>query len=180
MSTAKHESGDGSTTACTDCPAAAASRRAFLRDVGVMVAALFAAGAAASPADALVNAVSETRATRSRGLLRTYALPGTDSISVDVGNDLILARWQNHVYAFSLKCPHRGTQLEWIENEKRIFCPKHKARFTADGTHTSGRGSRDLDRYSLTRQGSSIVVDLGTALRADTDADAWRAAVIAV
>lgn len=179
MSTSNDQSNDTRTTACADCPAAAASRRAFLRDVGVMVATLFATGAAASPAAALVNAVSETRATGARGLLRTYALPATDSVSVDVGNDLILARWQNRVYAFSLKCPHRGTRLEWIENEKRIFCPKHKARFTADGTHASGRGSRDLDRYSLTRQGGSIVVDLGTVLRADTDLDAWRAAVVA-
>lgn len=165
---------------CTDCPVATASRRAFLRDVGAMVATLFAAGAAASPAGALVNAVSETRATSARGLLRTYALPPTDSISVDVDNDLILARWQNRVHAFSLKCPHRGTRLEWLENEKRIFCPKHKARFMADGSHVSGRGSRDLDRYGLTRQGSSVVVDLGIVLRADTDANAWSAASIAV
>jgi nitrite reductase/ring-hydroxylating ferredoxin subunit len=165
---------------CTDCPAAIASRRAFLRDAGAMVAAVFAAGAMASPAHALVNAVAETKATNARGVLRTYALPATDSISVDVDNDLILARWQNRVYAFSLKCPHRGTRLEWLANEERIFCPKHKARFMANGSHVSGRGSRDLDRYALTRQGGSVIVDLGAVLRADTDANAWRAAVIAV
>lgn len=178
MDSKTHEPDDPQITACTDCPAAAASRRAFFRDVGVMVAALFAAGAAASPASALANAVSATRAIGSRGLLRTYALPATDSISIDADNEVILARWQNRVYAFSLKCPHRGTSLEWIENEKRIFCPKHKARFTADGTHASGRGSRDLDRFALSRQGGSVVVDLSRILQADADADAWRAAVI--
>lgn len=125
--------------ACTDCPAARASRRAFLRDVGAVVATLFAAGAAASPAAALASAVSETRATGVRGMLRTYALPSTDSISVDVDNEVILARWQNYVHAFSLKCPHRGARLEWHESEERIFCPKHKARFLADGSHDSGR-----------------------------------------
>lgn len=180
MNTKKDQAIDQRAAACTDCPAAAASRRKFLRDVGVMVATLFAAGAVASPASALVSAVSETRATRSRGLLRTYPLPATDSISIDVDNDVILARWQGRVYAFSLKCPHRGTRLESLENEKRIFCPKHKARFIADGSHVSGRGSRDLDRYRLSRQGVSVVVDLGAILRADSDADAWRAAVITV
>ena len=180
MNTMKHQASDLDAAACTACPAATASRRAFLRDVGVMVAAVFIAGAAASPAGALVNAVSETRATGARGVLRTYALPSTDSIAIDADNDVILARWQNRVYAFSLKCPHRGTRLEWIEGEKRIFCPKHKARFMANGSHDTGRESRDLDRYRVSRQGNSVVVDLGTVLRADNDAGAWQAAVIAV
>ena len=165
-------------TACGDCPAAAAGRRAFIRDVGVMVAALFAAGAVASPAAALAGTIAEVRPSVARGVLRTYAIPSGDSIAINVDNDLILARWQNRVYAFSLKCPHRGTRLEWLNDEQRIFCPKHKARFTPNGAHDSGRGSRDLDRYSLSRQGSSVIIDLGSALRADADAAAWRAAVI--
>ena len=161
-----------------DCPIAAAGRRRFLRDVGAMVAAALAVGALASPAAALVNAVAEVGPTNAAGPLRTYALPSTDSISIDVANDVILARWQGRVHAFSLKCPHRGARLEWHEDEQRIFCPKHKARFTAEGTHDSGRGSRDLDRYRLSRQNGSIVVDLASVLRTDADPGAWRAAVI--
>jgi len=165
-------------SACDDCPATAASRRAFIRDVGVMVAALFAAGAFASPGAAFASTIAEVLPSGARGVLRTYAVPSGDSIAIDVDNDLILARWQNRVYAFSLKCPHRGTRLEWHNDEQRVFCPKHKARFTPNGTHDSGRGSRDLDRYSLSRQGSAVIVDLGSVLRADSDAAAWRAAVI--
>ena len=166
--------------ASCDCPIAAASRRKFLRDVGAMVAAVLAVGAVASPAAALVNAVADVGPTNAAGPLRTYALPSTDSISIDVANDVILARWQGRVHAFSLECPHRGARLEWREDEQRIFCPKHKARFTAHGKHDSGRGSRDLDRYRLSRQNGSIVVDLASVLRADADPDAWRAAVIDV
>lgn len=165
---------------CSECPTAVASRRAFLSGVGVMVAALFAAGELSSPAAALASTIAEIRPSRTRGVLRTYALPSTDSVSVDVANDLILARWQNRVFAFSLKCPHRGARLEWRNGEQRIFCPKHKARFTANGTHDSGRGSRDLDRYALSRQNGSVVVDVGSVLRADENAEAWRAAVIVV
>ena len=163
-----------------DCPIAAASRRRFLRDVGTMVAAVLAVGAVASPAAALANAVAEVGPTNAAGPLRTYSLPSTDSISIDVANDVILARWQGRIHAFSLKCPHRGARLEWHEDERRIFCPKHKARFTADGTHDSGRGARDLDRYPLSRRNGSIVVDLTSVLRADSDSAAWQAAVIDV
>jgi hypothetical protein len=59
-----------------------------------------------------------------------------------------------------------------------VFCPKHKARFRPDGAHDSGRASRDLDRYALNRQGSSIVVNLDTLHRADQEPEAWRSAVI--
>ncbi|HET7092382.1 MAG TPA: hypothetical protein VFI22_02865, partial [Thermomicrobiales bacterium] len=91
--------------ACNDCPAVAASRRAFIRDVATLVAGALAVGVVASPAAALARAAGEIRPTSAGGVLRTYDIPSTDSISVDVGNDLILARWQNRVYAFSLKCP---------------------------------------------------------------------------
>ena len=166
--------------ACNDCPAATASRRAFIRDVAAMVAGVLAVGAISSPAAALARAAGEIRPTHAGGLVRTYAIPSADSISVDVANDLILARWQNRVYAFSLKCPHRGTRLEWHGDEQRIFCPKHKARFTPNGAHDTGRQSRDLDRYQISRQGASIAVDLGAVLRADADAQAWSAAVVAI
>jgi nitrite reductase/ring-hydroxylating ferredoxin subunit len=166
--------------ACHHCPAATAGRRAFIRDMAAMVAGVLASGALASPAAALVDAAGEIGPSGTTGLLRTYAIPATDSISIDVGNDLILARWQNRLYAFSLKCPHRGTRLEWLDNERRIFCPKHKARFTPGGAHDSGRQSRDLDRYAISRQGASVVVDVGTTLRSDNDGPAWTAAAIAL
>lgn len=145
-----------------------------------MVAALFAAGAVSSPAVALAKTAAEVTPSRVRGVFRSYAVPATDSVSVDVDNDLILARWQNRVYAFSLKCPHRGTRLQWHGSEERIFCPKHKARFVPNGAHDSGRRSRDLDRYAISRQAGSVVVDLGTVLRADLDAPAWTAAVVVI
>jgi nitrite reductase/ring-hydroxylating ferredoxin subunit len=90
------------------------------------------------------------------------------------------ARWQGRAYAFSIKCPHRGTRLEWHADETRIFCPKYKARFRPDGAHVSGRTSRDLDRYDVRRQGSDLLVNFDALRRADTDAAAWSAAVVQV
>ena len=164
---------------CESCPAVTAGRRAFLRDVALAVAGALALSGASSVA-ALADSVVETAPSRRRGTERTYALPATDGVSVDADNDVILARWQNRVYAFSIRCPHRGTRLEWRPEERRLFCPKHKARFTLDGSHDSGRQSRDLDRYDIARRGASLVVDLGALRRADSEPDAWTAAMIAV
>jgi nitrite reductase/ring-hydroxylating ferredoxin subunit len=101
-------------------------------------------------------------------------------VFVDERNDVILARWQNRVYAFSIKCPHKGARLEWRESEGRVYCPKHKARFAPDGRHVSGRGSRDLDRYALRRAGDTLMVDTGAVLRADRDAARWASASVAL
>jgi nitrite reductase/ring-hydroxylating ferredoxin subunit len=129
---------------------------------------------------ALIPAATELRPLGTSGNVRSYAIPASDTILVDEANDLILARWDNRLYAFSLKCPHRGARLEWRAGEKRIFCPKHKARFVVSGVHDSGRQSRDLDRYAITRNGGMATVDLAAVLRADQDAVAWRAAVLAL
>jgi nitrite reductase/ring-hydroxylating ferredoxin subunit len=163
---------------CHECPAATASRRAFLRDVGL--AAVAALAVAGLPAAALAESVVETSPIRQVGRRRVYAIPRGDSIAVDAASDVIMARWQGRVYAFSLKCPHRGTRLEWRPNEQRIFCPKHKARFAPHGAHDSGRASRDLDRHAVAREGGSISVDLDAVFRADTDRPAWEAAVIVI
>ena len=165
---------------CNDCPAAAIGRRAFLRDVGLSVTAALAMIAVGAPPIALAEAVVETKALGMRGAQRTYTLPASDTIQIDADNDVIIARWQNRIYAFSLRCPHRGTRLEWLAGEHRVFCPKHKARFHPDGSHDSGRQSRNLDRYDISRQGSSLLVNLDVLRREDSDPEAWRAAVIVV
>jgi nitrite reductase/ring-hydroxylating ferredoxin subunit len=165
---------------CGECALATASRRAFLRDLGLMVVGALAVGSTAKPALALADSVTTIDAARRRANQRMYALPTSDSIAIDADSEVIIARWQNRVYAFSLRCPHRGTRLEWLGDERRIFCPKHKARFRTDGSHESGRQSRDLDRYDLRREGGMLVVDLDALRRADREPQAWGAAVLAL
>ena len=168
---------------CEQCPVAATSRRAFLRDAAVIAAAAVAAVSIATPGMAFAQTVAEIEPAgnpTARGLERKYAIPPADSVSVDVGNDVILARWEDRVYAFSTKCPHKGAQLEWRQSEQRVFCPRHEARFLADGSHFSGRDSRDLDRYGIRRSANEIVVDMGAPFRRDSDPDAWTQAVVSL
>lgn len=161
---------------CNDCPLVV-DRRRFLRDTGLAVmATLIAAGL--RPVEAFAEAVSEIAPKRKIGARLAYALPASDSVSVDPGNDVIIARWQNRAYAFSLKCPHRGATLEWKADESRIFCPKHKARFTPDGNHFSGRETTALDRFRITREGSEIIVSLDAVLKQGEDPAAWSSAVV--
>jgi nitrite reductase/ring-hydroxylating ferredoxin subunit len=174
MTTADERQGD---TGCGECPVAT-SRRAFLRDVGLSVLGALALTAVGSPGIALAESVSTIAPSRRAGALRSYGIPAADSIAIDESNDVILARWQGRVYAFSLKCPHRGARLEWRTGEQRVFCPKHKARFRPDGMHDSGRQSRDLDRYDISRQGTAVVVNLDVLRRVDQDPRGWEQAVL--
>jgi nitrite reductase/ring-hydroxylating ferredoxin subunit len=99
-------------------------------------------------------------------------------VNVDEENDVIIARSEGRVHAFSLKCPHKGARLQWRENEGKIFCPKHKARFLANGDHVSGRGSRDLDRYGVRLERGELVVDLDNIYREDRSPSEWQAAFV--
>jgi len=150
-------------------------RRAFLRAAALGVLGALA-GEAAFPE--LASSLGTTTPTRSRRAELRYALPTGDGVEVDEGNEVILVRWQGNAYAFSAKCPHRGARLEWRPSEGRVFCPKHKARFRADGAHDSGRSSRDLDRYDIRREGASLVIRLDALRRKDTDPAEWAAAVV--
>lgn len=167
---------------CEQCPMVT-SRRAFLRDAAAVAAAAVAAVSIVKPGMAFAQTVAEIEpkgTPAAAGPERSYSIPPTDSVSVDPANEVILARWENRVYAFSMRCPHKGALLEWRQSEERVFCPRHEARFLADGSHFSGRSTRDLDRYRIRRNADEIVVDLGELCRRDIDPDAWTQAVVAL
>ena len=152
-------------------------RRAFLRAAALGVLGALA-GESALPS--LARAVGTTTPTRVGKLELRYALPGADGVAVDEGNEVILVRWQGRAYAFSAKCPHRGSRLEWRPAESRVYCPKHKARFRADGAHDSGRRSRDLDRFDIRLEGGALVIRRDVLRRADRDPAGWAAAAVAL
>jgi hypothetical protein len=53
-------------------------------------------------------------------------------------------------------------------------------RYSPDGEHTAGRATRNLDRYPVRKNGTSIVVLTDTVYRSDQNAAAWAAAAIDV
>ena len=155
------------------------SRRRFLRDSFLSVAgALVAVGA--SRATAFAMPLELTESTRANGSTRSYAVPAADGAQIDKDNDVILVRWQNAVYAFSLSCPHQNTALKW--DGKEFNCPKQHSACRADGEYVagSGRATRSMDRYAIQQQATGIVVDLDKLYQEDEDAAQWAAAVVHV
>lgn len=148
------------------------SRRAFLRDAALALGALgFAAeGVAALPVRLLTGLAHAGRV--------TYPLPAQDGALIDEANVVILMRWQNAVYAFSLSCPHQRTALRWNEREGQFRCPKHKSTFEPDGALVSGKAKRPMDRHPLSRSGSDVVVDTTKLVKATEDVAAWKAAML--
>jgi Rieske Fe-S protein len=166
------------THGCGSCPLGdAIERRDFLRDA--VAGALVAIGALhLLPArlDALPIAVA--RSTGGSRTDKSYPIPATDGVAVDKSESVIVARFENKAYAFSLACPHQNTAIRWQASDKRFQCPKHKSRYQPDGTFIDGRATRGLDRFAVKRDADSLVVNLDLLYRQDENAAEWAAAFV--
>jgi Rieske Fe-S protein len=65
-----------------------------------------------------------------------------------------------------------------VAKDHRFQCTKHDSKYQPDGTYTSGRATRNLDRFAIRRDGPSVVVDLDKTFHSDTDAAGWTAAAV--
>jgi Rieske Fe-S protein len=148
------------------------SRRAFLQQGAC---ALATAGVLGLPVDidALpVTFVSATVAVAERH----YPLPAADGVSIDRSAQVILVRTGRSIYAMALACPHQNAAVKWVEKDHRFQCTKHDSRYTPDGSYTSGRATRNLDRFPVRLEGDSVVVATDRVYRSDQNKDAWNAA----
>jgi Rieske Fe-S protein len=91
---------------------------------------------------------------------------------------VILVRQQQEVYAFNLSCPHQNAAVRWVPDGPRFQCSRHDSRYRPDGTHTAGRATRNMDRFPIRRDGTTIVVDISRIIRSDQDAAGWAAASV--
>jgi Rieske Fe-S protein len=164
--------------ACEACPLGAImERRAFVREAAAAVAGVFATlGIVSSEARALpVRAASALSA---RGDERTYPIPTADGAMIDKEESVIVVRWQNAAYVFSLACPHQNTALKWEQREAQFQCPKHHSKYRPDGSFIEGRATRGMDRFAVRRDGEKILVDLDKLYQQNTDPAEWKAAFI--
>jgi Rieske Fe-S protein len=156
---------------CAGC--AVGSRREFiveaLRTGAAVVAAL---GLGSSAAEAMpVRWISASKD-------KSYPVPAADGVQIDKENEVILARVGKKLYTFALACPHQNTMLRWEADNNRFQCPKHKSRYSPDGTFIEGRATRSMDRLVAKLVGNTIVVDVDKVLQEDTDKAEWEKAVI--
>ena len=153
------------------------TRRQFLQTGGCFALALAATGV--MPRELLAKPITTITGTTS-GQERTYPVPAGDGISIDRVEQVILVRSQNHAFAFNLSCPHQNAAVRWVENDHRFQCTKHDSKYQPDGVYTSGRATRNMDRFPIRRNGASLVVNLDRLIQSDVDAAGWAAAVVAL
>jgi len=148
-------------------------RREFLQTAGCFACTLTAIGIApdARAAPTLVEG-------RQAGDDRTYPVPAADGVAVDRNAQVILVRSNGHVYAFALSCPHQNAAVKWVPQHNQFECTKHDSHYQADGTHTSGRATRNLDRFPIRRDGNVVHVDTAHVYESDKDQAGWNAAAV--
>ncbi|MGE3841082.1 MAG: ubiquinol-cytochrome c reductase iron-sulfur subunit [Vicinamibacterales bacterium] len=154
------------------CFACVRTRRQF---VGLSTTAL-----AALVGLPLTGRILEASAVQSNGDQHSYAIPASDGVTIDKATQVILVRQQGKVFVFNLSCPHENTALRWRNGDKRFQCPKHESKYQPDGTFTSGRATRHMDRFAVTRDGSSVVANLAVLYQSDKQPAEWAAAFVAV
>lgn len=128
----------------------------------------------------VANALPVVSGTRVGREEKSYPIPATDGVQIDKDLDVILSRTQGKMYAFNLACPHQNTAIKWDGGKGRFQCPKHKSVYTPEGVFVEGRATRGLDRFSVRKDGNSIVVNLDSLLQEDEDAPKWKAAFVTI
>ena len=162
---------------CDACPLGpAVARREFLRDAiaGALVA-VGALGVFSTRASALPVAFAGGSGGRAD---KAYPLPAADGVVIDKDESVIIARFENKAYAFSLACPHQNTAIRWEAGDHRFQCPKHKSRYRPDGVFIEGRATRGLDRFAVRAEGEQLMVNLDVLYREDENRAQWTTAFI--
>jgi Rieske Fe-S protein len=149
------------------------SRRAFLRQGGCglfTLATLGIGGDVVLPVSAIAGVGSAKE--------KQYPIPAADGVNIDRSAQVILVRYANHVYAFSMVCPHERAAVKWLKKDNRFQCTKHDSEYTPDGTYITGHATRNLDRFPVRRDGEMVIVSLDRVYQADKHAAAWAAATL--
>lgn len=171
----QHMDADG----CHTCPLHdGMERRDFLRDaVAGALGALAALGALPSRGLALPIGWTSGFGTRTD---KSYPIPAADAVQIDKDESVIVARFEDKVYAFSLACPHQNTAIRWHADDHRFQCPKHKSRYRPNGEFIEGRATRGLDRFAVRQDGANLQVNLDLLYRQDKNAAEWTTAFVDV
>ena len=74
----------------------------------------------------------------------------------------VLAGMEAGFVALYQKCVHLGCRVPWCQTSQWFECPCHGSKYNRVGEKKGGPAPRGLDRFGLTVEGDSIVVDTAT------------------
>ena len=109
---------------------------------------------------------------------RHYPIPAADGVVIDQPAGVMLARYQGKVMALAMACPHQQAAVRWRPKEQRFQCSKHDSMYQPNGTYTSGRATRNLDRFPIRREGDAVIVNVTQVFKSDQDAAGWNNAAV--
>jgi nitrite reductase/ring-hydroxylating ferredoxin subunit len=153
------------------------SRRAFLQLAACVTITAAALGLSATDAEALAVAFVEGTPAGSE---RRYPVPAADGVTIDKTGQVIVVRYQAHLYAFNLACPHQNQMLRWLPKESRFQCPKHESKYQPTGVFMNGRATRNMDRLAVRVEGAELLVNVDKMFKSDQDASGWAAATVTI
>jgi nitrite reductase/ring-hydroxylating ferredoxin subunit len=164
---------------CASCGGGRAvpSRRAFLQLAACVTISAAALGLSATDAEALAVGFVEGTAAGSE---RRYPVPAGDGVTIDKTGQVIVVRYQAHLYAFNLACPHQNQMLRWLPKEGRFQCPKHESKYQPTGVFINGRATRNMDRLAVRVEGAELLVDVDKMFKSDQDPSGWASATAAL
>ena len=113
-----------------------------------------------------------------QGSERRYAIPSGDGVNIDQSSAVMLTRYQGRVFALAMACPHQRAAVRWLPADQRFQCSKHDSKYQPTGIYTSGRATRNLDRFPIRRDGDQVVLDVTRIFKSDQDQGGWANAVV--
>jgi cytochrome b6-f complex iron-sulfur subunit len=82
-----------------------------------------------------------------------------ESATYVIEGRLFVANASGHLFALSQKCPHLGCRVPFCDSSGRFECPCHGSKFDLGGEWIEGPAPRGMDRYELSLENGTLVVD---------------------
>ena len=73
----------------------------------------------------------------------------------------VLTGMQQGVTALYQKCVHLGCKVPWCGTSQWFECPCHGSKYNRVGEYKAGPAPRGLDRFAVSVEGGTVVVDTG-------------------
>ncbi len=88
---------------------------------------------------------------------------GSTIVGSTAGKIIILRTGDESFVAFSAKCTHKGTTVQYDAAKKQFVCPNHGSRFdTSDGKVLEGPADNPLPSYPAKGTATSVTVTVGS------------------
>ena len=87
---------------------------------------------------------------------------------------------EGQVIARSMACPHQHAAVRWLERHSGFSAPSTIPSSQPSGADTSGRTTRNLDRFPIRRDGDAVVVNVTQVFTSNEDAAGWTSATVPV